>query len=114
MRTVYKVCVNIPPGFLDVLMDSLEEAVEPLFPKYSRAFCYWPVKGTWRTLEGAQPYDGSVGEITVADEMRLEFAVNPEDLEKAVDTIRRVHPYEEPAIDVIPMADWKSIRTSGD
>lgn len=109
MRTVYKVCVNIPEGFLEKLMDALESSVEPLFPGYSRAFCYWPVKGTWRTLEGSSPYNGTVGEITIADEVRVEFAVHPDDLEKAVSTIRDIHPYEEPAIDVIPMADWKSI-----
>lgn len=109
MRTIYKVAVNIPLEFLDRLMDSLEDEVEPLFPGYSRAFCYWPVKGTWRTLEGSEPYNGTIGEITTADEMRVEFAVDEKFLKKAIVTVRSVHPYEEPAIDVIPMADWKEI-----
>ncbi len=114
MRTVYRIGVNIPPEFLEGMMDSLEAAVQPLYPGYSRAFCYWPVKGTWRTLEGSNPYNGRVGEITVADEIRLEFAVKEDDLRIAVETVRDNHPYEEPAIDVIPMADWKSIIPSDD
>ena len=56
--------------------------------------------------------DGRIGEVTVAEEVRLEFAVLEGDLGAAVDAVRRAHPYEEPAIDVIPMIPWKSVIPS--
>ena len=41
----------------------------------------------------------------------MEFAVREKDLRPAIEAVRRVHPYEEPAIDVIPMIGWKSVIT---
>ena len=104
----YKIGVNVPPEYLDALMDAISGAVEPFYPKYERAFMYWPVKGTWMPMEGADPFDGEIGKVSVADEIRLEFAVKEKDVETVVRTIRDIHPYEEPAIDVIPMISWKS------
>ena len=84
---IYKVGVCIPPEFLDRLMDSVNEVMEPLYPGYDRAFSYWPVKGTWRTLPGSHPYNGRVGEISTADEIRLEFAVKKKDLAHVLERI---------------------------
>ena len=112
MSEFYKIAVNIPPEHADDLMDSVTEAIDPMYPGYDRCFSYWMVKGTWRSLEGSHPYDGTIGEITTADEIRVEFAVNACDLEKAIRSILSIHPYEEPAIDVIPMTGWKSIIPS--
>ena len=109
---MYKIGVNVPEQFLQILMDSITEAVEPLYPKYDRAFCYWPVKGTWRPLPGADPYDGEIGKISVADEYRLEFAVKGKDLERVLRVIADNHPYEEPTVDVIPMISWRSVISS--
>lgn len=107
--TIYKVGVSIPEGFLQGMMDAVTTVVEPIYPGYDRVFSWWPVKGTWRPLEGSDPYDGTVGQISVADEVRVEFAVREEDLRDAVEAVVGSHPYEEPAIDVIPMVPWKSI-----
>ena len=109
---IYKIGVNIPAEFLEKLMDSVNDVMEPLYPNYDRTYMYWPVKGTWRPLPGANPYNGTVGKIEVADEMRIEFAVKKKDLEKVVRMIAEVHPYEEPAIDVIPMISWRSLTPS--
>lgn len=111
---VYKIGVNIPAEFLDDLMEAVDSAMSPLYPGYDHAYMYWPVKGTWRPLEGSNPYLGTVGKIEVADEMRLEFAVKSDDVKKVIETIVRIHPYEEPAIDVIEMTGWKDFIASDD
>ena len=43
------------------------------------------------------------------DEVRLEFVVGKEDLERVLETIDRIHPYEEPAVDVVPQIGWRSL-----
>ena len=113
-RACYKIGTCIPASHLEALMDEVASSVSPLYPGYDRCFSYWPVTGTWRPLEGSRPYLGATGEIEVAQETRVEFAVSEEDLERAVEAVRRVHPYEEPAIDVIPMIAWKSLAASDD
>lgn len=106
---IYGIEVCVPPEALDALMDAIDEVLEPLYPGYSRCFSYFPSKGTWRTEEGAHPYNGETGEITVADEYRLKFVCREKDLGKVLETIDRVHPYEEPAVDVIPQIAWRSL-----
>ncbi len=89
-------------------MDAIDSVMEPLYPGYRRSFCYWPVKGTWTTMEGARPYNGRIGEATVADEVRLRFVCREEDLPAVLKKIDEVHPYEEPAVDVMPQVSWRS------
>lgn len=90
-------------------MDSINSVMDPVYPGYDRAFEYSHVKGTWRPLEGSRPFRGTLNEIEVADEIRLEFVVKGRDLRNVVNCIVKIHPYEEPAIDVIPVYGWKDV-----
>ena len=109
MAKVFRFSVYIPAGILDDMMDALTASIKSPCPGYERAFSYVPVTGTWRALEGSNPYRGDVGEIEVAEELRLDFIVLEKDLKTAVSTIRDIHPYEEPAIDITEMIDWHSL-----
>ena len=108
-ETVYGICVSVPPEALDELMRAIDEVMEPLYPGYSFCFSIQPCKGTWRSEPGSNPYNGKVGEITEADECRLRFVCKEKDLQNVLRTIDRVHPYEEPAVDVIPQIAWRSL-----
>ncbi|MDO5853947.1 MAG: divalent cation tolerance protein CutA [Thermoplasmata archaeon] len=115
MDQAYRIGVNIPVGTEESFMDSVNAVMHPLYPGYDRCFCWWTVNGTWRPLEGSSPFQGRVGEIERSQETRIEFAVLAEDLEAVVSRIVEIHPYEEPAIDIIPIIPWKDVltRTSG-
>lgn len=39
------------------------------------------------------------------EEEKLEVACNIENVKKVINKLREVHPYEEPAIDIIPFID---------
>lgn len=106
---IYGIGVDVPASHLEALMDAIDGVMEPVYPGYSRSFRYFPVKGTWKTEEGANPFIGKVGEVSVEDEVRLEFVVKKKDLEGVLRTIERVHPYEEPAVDVVPQTGWRSL-----
>lgn len=62
-------------------------------------------EGRFRPLDGAHPTIGRVGEVEVVAESRVE-AVFPRGRRAAVvEALRAVHPYEEPAFDVLELAD---------
>lgn len=105
----YKICICIPKEYSDKLMDSITEIAGPIYPGYDRVFLTAPVTSTWRTLKGSNPYNGTVGEITTAEEVRIEFAIHSADLKKVIEKIISIHPYEEPGIDILPMIGWKDI-----
>jgi hypothetical protein len=62
-------------------------------------------QGNWRAEPGAHPAIGQVGQMTHVDQVKIGLRC-PADLAKAVvEAIRRVHPYEEPVIDVVRLED---------
>ena len=105
----YKILVFIPEEFSDKLMERINEVIEPFHPGYDMCFSSVKVNSTWRPLEGSKPFIGTIGVIEHAEELRIEFIVREKELRDVIRTIREVHPYEEPAIDVIPCLDWKRI-----
>ncbi|MCL2296275.1 MAG: hypothetical protein FWC29_04250 [Methanomassiliicoccaceae archaeon] len=105
----YKISVAIPADHKDRLLDEINDSMRQIYPGYDRVFSIAKTEGTWRPLEGSDPFIGRTGEITVEEELRIDFAVKAEDLRNVILAIRRVHPYEEPAIDILPMIMWKDV-----
>ncbi len=67
-------------------------------------------EGRFRPLDGAAPAVGAVGDLEVVEECRVE-AVLPRSLRRqVVEAVRSVHPYEEPAFDLVELADPGSPR----
>jgi dinuclear metal center YbgI/SA1388 family protein len=78
---------------------------------YDHASFSTPGEGRFRPLEGADPAIGTVGSIEVVDEVRIEVVMPRRLRSQVVAAMRVAHPYEEPAYDVIELADPGSNRT---
>ena len=102
----YKIAVYIPEKYSQELMESVNSIIEPFYPGYDMCFSISKVIGTWRPLEGSKPFLGEQGRIERAEELKIEFIIRAEDVERVLTTILEVHPYEEPSIDVIPCHGW--------
>jgi hypothetical protein len=61
------------------------------------------VEGTWRPLDEARPFMGEVGQISKARELKVEVNCAWEKVPAVLAAIRKVHPYEEPLINVLPL-----------
>ncbi len=64
--------------------------------------------GRFRPLEGAHPGIGEVGKSEEVEEERIEVMVDvpsEKGLRPVIAAIKEVHPYEEPAIHVLPMIE---------
>lgn len=72
---------------------------------YDHCVAISQVTGYFRPLEGAEPFDGKVGEIKVTTEYKLEVNCKRELVKDAIEVIKRVHPYEEPLINIFPLAN---------
>jgi dinuclear metal center YbgI/SA1388 family protein len=60
--------------------------------------------GTFLGAEGTNPAVGEVGRLETVGEQRLEMVCPKRALPLALQTLRRFHPYEEPAVDVYDLA----------
>ncbi len=77
--------------------------------------CSFATAGTGQFLphDGAKPAIGEVGKLERVAETRLEMVL-PRGRRRAVlEALRAAHPYEEPAFDLLEMADLPSSRGLG-
>jgi len=67
--------------------------------------CAFVTRGTgyYRPLDGSDPYRGETGRIEEAPEVRIEVLCEADRLPEVLRALRRVHPYEEIAYDLIPL-----------
>ena len=93
----------IPETHLSALRKALQEADAGHIGNYDSCLAYSHVTGTWRALAGAQPYIGAPGEVSEASEIKVEVTLRAAQVEDTVRAVRRVHPYEEPVINLIPL-----------
>jgi len=62
-------------------------------------------EGRFRPLDGARPAIGRVGEVEVVAESRVEAVLPRGRRRQVLEALKSVHPYEEPAYDVLELAD---------
>ena len=104
--------VHVPPAAAADLKRALFSVGAGAIGDYRE--CAFSVEGTgeFTPVEGANPTDGAVGTHYTGDEIRIEFVARAADRRRIVEKLREVHPYEEPAFDVVQMADTSDLDTA--
>lgn len=102
---MYKLCVYIPQTHLEQVKQTLFSAGAGVQGNYSD--CCWQTLGTgqFKALEGSSPYLGQQNKTEYVNEYRLEMLVSNDCLKQVVSALRLAHPYEEPAFDLVQLAD---------
>jgi hypothetical protein len=101
---VLKVVVFAPKNFTDKIIDAMADAGAGKMGNYTHNAFITSGFGNWKSEEGARPFIGKVGEVSREPEDRIETICPEEKLNKVVAAIKKVHPYETPAIDVYKIA----------
>lgn len=97
--------VHVPPSAAATLKQALFDAGAGAIGNYRECAFSFEGTGEFTPVEGAHPTDGAVGTHFTADEIRVEFVAPARLRRRLVDTLWAQHPYEEPAFDVVQMAD---------
>lgn len=100
-----KIVFGVPEAAADKVRSAMADAGIGKIGNYDS--CSFSAKGIgrFRPLEGASPSVGQVGQLEEVVEERIETICPRELLPKALEAIKKAHPYEEPAIDVYPLED---------
>lgn len=70
-------------------------------------------KGTYKPIEGADPFEGTVGERSIVDEVKIEVLVSNHNLYKVIYAMKAAHPYEEVAYEAYPILNENPYEGSG-
>ena len=98
-----KLEIFLPPTHLAPLQEALAQADAGHIGNYDRCLSYAPVTSCWRPLAGTRPYLGQIGGVCTAREIKVEVTCPTGQVDRTVEAVKRVHPYEEPVINVIPL-----------
>ncbi len=104
----YHLIVYVPVADADRLREALSKAGAGQLGNYDSCSFSSRGMGRYRPLKGAHPTVGTVGRLEELEEEKIEVMVDvpsEDDLRNVMETIREAHPYEEPAIHVLPMLD---------
>lgn len=98
-----KLEIYIPEEFVESLRDALVCIGLCRVGNYSHVISYQDTKGFWKPLEDSNPYLGTKGEICAGSETKMEVRCPVEKVTEAMAVIRKIHPYEEPLINIVPL-----------
>lgn len=99
--TCCKLEIFIPETHLKALQKALQDVDAGHIGNYDSCMSYSPVTGCWRPLKGSSPFIGTCGSISAEPELKAEVTCRTERLKETLAAIKKVHPYEEPVINVI-------------
>lgn len=100
-----KIVVFVPESHTDIVREAMGKVGAGIIGNYS--FCTFSSKGIgrFRPEQGANPHIGSLGKLEEVIEERIETVCLREKLPEVIKAIKKVHPYEEVALDVYPLED---------
>lgn len=98
---LYKLAVYVPCEYKDMILKVISDAGSGSIGCYSHCTFSSSGMGTFKPLEGSNPFIGKVNKLESVEEYKLETIVLQKNLNKVIKAMLKVHPYEEVAYDVL-------------
>lgn len=98
-----KIVVYVPQGYEEIVKNAMCNVGAGFIGNYSNCTFQTQGIGSFKPLEGANPFIGEIGKIEKTQEIRIETIVPQKILNKVINAMLKVHPYEEVAYDVYPV-----------
>ena len=105
-----KIFVTVPVENVNEVRKAVCDAGAGIIGEYT--FCTSSTKsiGTFIPSENANPHIGERNKLEFVEEEKLEFVCDVEKVKNVIKELRKSHPYEEPAIDIIPLIDESEFK----
>ncbi len=111
--TLFKLSVFVPKDYLGKVERSLFMAGAGKIGNYEECSFESEGIGSFKPMEGANPFEGKEGQRSKAEETKLEVLVTSYSLNKVLKAMEESHPYEEVAHDIIPLHNQNQDFGSG-
>lgn len=108
-----KLVTFVPASHAIIVYEAVSNAGAGKLGNYDKCSFQSNGEGRFRALEGANPYVGELDEIHIEPEIRQEYLVPIAIKDKIINALLDSHPYEEPAFDLIPLANESKYSGSG-
>ncbi len=102
-KKLFKVVTFIPKDFIEKFLTFFEKESVAVIGDYKACSFFTEGIGTFYPLPDSEPFLGEKGRLNRIEEFRTEITVNDNDLNKLINKLKDLHPYQEPVIDIYPM-----------
>ena len=103
-----KIVVTVPKESIDDVRNAICNEGAGIIGNYTDCSMSTKCIGTFKPNIKANPYIGENNKLEFVEEDKLEVVCPVEKVKKVILKLRETHPYEEPAIDIIPLLDEDS------
>ncbi len=100
-----KIIVTVPLKNVEEVRNSVCNAGAGVIGNYTHCSMSTKCIGTFKPNDNANPYIGENNKLEFVEEEKLEFVCICSLVKKVLAELREVHPYEEPAIDIVPLLE---------
>ncbi len=100
-----KVWLTLPESSLEMIQEVIDKNGAGIIGNYSHCSFVTEGHGFFKPMDGANPTVGEVGKIQKEKEYSIQFLCKKSLVKKLVEEIKKVHPYEEVAIDIFPLLE---------
>lgn len=100
-----KIVVTIPVDNVENVRNAICDAGAGVIGNYTNCSMTTKCIGTFKPNVKANPYIGEKEKLEFVEEEKLEVVCEIDKVKKVLKALRESHPYEEPAIDIIPLID---------
>ena len=100
-----KIIVTVPVSNLDEVRNVICEAGAGIIGNYTNCSMSTKCIGTFKPNGKANPYIGEKEKLEFVEEEKLEVICEISKVKDVLKALRNNHPYEVPAIDIIPLID---------
>lgn len=102
-KQLIKLAIYVPESHAEVLREALGNAGAGHIGDYSHCSFAYKGQGSFKPEEGSNPYLGTLDTMERVDEVKIETIIAEENIAAMITVLKEVHPYEEPAYDLIPL-----------
>ena len=99
----FKLAVFVPSSHLEKVADAVFKSGAGIIGEYSNCSFRTSGTGTFLGSTFSKPSVGKKGFKEKVEEVKLEVILNSWDLNKVISSMKKAHPYEEPAFDIYPV-----------
>jgi len=104
-----KIIVTVPSENIDLIRNTLGDAGAGIIGEYSYCSTSTKCVGTFKGSDNTKPYIGIKNELETVYEEKIEVVCDINIVKTVLKKLREVHPYEEPAIDIIPLINEEDL-----
>lgn len=104
-----KIIVTSPIENVDQIRQALGNAGAGIIGNYSYCSTSERCIGTFKGNDYTNPYVGEKNELELVNEEKIEVQCDINIVKDVLKKLREVHPYEQPAIDIVPLINEEDL-----